>query len=152
MGNFALQIGSCSFLKLRISPWGNLFLLLLCFFSPRRLYLFLFHRRQLHPHLLSLSPLYGTGLRQQAEQARAVVARVRERGPAQALGSWRRWLSRRGLRRGRARGSAAPAQEPERRALGAARVDVELRQRWRGAHAAQSAARCGPRRAGGAAR
>jgi hypothetical protein len=30
MGNFALQTGPCSFLKLRISPWGNLFLLLLC--------------------------------------------------------------------------------------------------------------------------
>jgi hypothetical protein len=28
MGNFTLQTGPCSFLKLRISPWGNLFLLL----------------------------------------------------------------------------------------------------------------------------
>jgi hypothetical protein len=38
MGNFALQTGPYSFLKLRISPWGNLFILLLCFFSPRSLY------------------------------------------------------------------------------------------------------------------
>jgi hypothetical protein len=40
MGKFALQTSPCSFLKLRISPWGNLFILLLCFFSPRRLYPF----------------------------------------------------------------------------------------------------------------
>jgi hypothetical protein len=40
MENFALQTSPCSFLKLRISPWGNLFILLLCFFSPRRLYPF----------------------------------------------------------------------------------------------------------------
>jgi hypothetical protein len=40
MGNFALQKGPYNFLKLRISPWGNLFILLLCFFSPRCLYPF----------------------------------------------------------------------------------------------------------------
>jgi hypothetical protein len=41
MGNYALQKGPCSFIKLRISPWGIPFLLLLCFsFLP----LFIFSR------------------------------------------------------------------------------------------------------------
>jgi hypothetical protein len=38
-GNFVLQTCPCSFLYLRIGPWGKLFILLLCFFSPCRLLL-----------------------------------------------------------------------------------------------------------------
>jgi hypothetical protein len=51
MRNYALQKGSCSFLKLRISPWEVLFPFLLCSSSlsiypfPWRLFLCFFHRR-----------------------------------------------------------------------------------------------------------
>jgi hypothetical protein len=57
MGNFALQKGPCNFLKLRISPWGNPFLLL---FSLFFFYLaFSFIRWRLHLFLsLSLSLVY----------------------------------------------------------------------------------------------
>jgi hypothetical protein len=50
MGNFVSQTGPCNFLFLRIGPWGNLFILLLYFFSPWRLLLFFLHWRQPHPH------------------------------------------------------------------------------------------------------
>jgi hypothetical protein len=55
MGNFVLQIGPCSSLILRISPWGIPFPLLLCFFSLAPI-LFLSHRRQQHPSASFLPP------------------------------------------------------------------------------------------------
>jgi hypothetical protein len=120
MGNFALQKGPCNFLKLRISPWGNLFLLLLCFFSPSCLYPFLFHRRQhqssfplsLLPPLAQLQALLAAGggallPRAAARRAGAGATRreQRERGwrrePAQA------WSGLERAGRGRAEASSA---------------------------------------------
>jgi hypothetical protein len=121
MGNFALQKGPCNFLKLHISPWGNLFILLLCFFSPRRLYpfsiptggssiqllLFLplsrfpFLSRQhsgsswaLHPRASGAARAHGSALARALRGTSRRAARARWRpGSARPKSMWRRGAS-----------------------------------------------------------
>jgi hypothetical protein len=58
MGNFVLQTSPRSFLFLRKGPWGNLFILLLYFFSPLASLSYLFPTGGIYPFLASsLSPL-----------------------------------------------------------------------------------------------
>jgi hypothetical protein len=79
MGNFVLQTGPCSFLYLRIGPWGNLFILLLYFFSPlASLFFFLPHRRMLCQIPFSLLLLH------QALGRRRACAGGRARGSRRA--------------------------------------------------------------------
>jgi hypothetical protein len=121
MGNFALQTGPYNFLKLRISPWGNLFFLFLCFFSPRRLYpSFLASLAAASPFpCLFFSSPRGTKLGEQhstrlgrikAAAARAAVGAGAARGQAAA---------RRAGERAQARGRQRPKRRRAGRAAGA---------------------------------
>jgi hypothetical protein len=115
MGKFALQKSPCSFLKLRISPWGNMFILLLCFFSPRHLYPFSIltgSTSLLHSYPLPLSPF----LLLHAVQAggRGSKLGAAKGGPSDGSARRRRrWWRRRSRRR-------RPEQSGYARALGRA--------------------------------
>jgi hypothetical protein len=61
MRNFVLQTGPCSFLYLRIGPWGKLFILLLCSFNPGALIFFHWQHYHLvpsYPHPILSFSLY----------------------------------------------------------------------------------------------
>jgi hypothetical protein len=134
MGNFVLQIGPCSSLFLRISPWGNPFPLLLCSLIPGALIFFSL------PPAAALSnsgfsssppccsplspssaarqePVVRCGRRMRWASARggAAPARVDPSGPGGAAGARRQRPRRAGPGRlgsgGRARGSGLAGQQ-----------------------------------------
>jgi hypothetical protein len=180
MGNFVLQIGPYSSLILRISPWGNPFLLLLSLFllypylAPSFLFPtvgFSFPGFQPYPPLppsLSLSFSPGGGTAQGAARlagASEHCPRRRQGAGARGRGSWRRRASRaaaaRRRRARRGRGSGGPKCEADARGqrTGVARAEAERRAgvcgegwRWRRRGAERAARVRRLRRAGSARR
>jgi hypothetical protein len=111
MGKFALQKGPCNFLKLRISPWGNPFLLLSLFFFYLAFSFIHWRHLPLVPVLIPSLSLSSAGPSKQQGEPKARQARERL-GPS----GGRRW--------GSARAGAAPggaAQEARGRSGGARR-------------------------------
>jgi hypothetical protein len=147
MGNFALQTGPCSFLKLRISPWGVSFPFLLYFFSPWRLLLFFLHW-QLHllsplPPFLSSAqaPLLSTGGgcsglgepeagRAAAAQAGGSSVAATAAGERFGRSGSRRLRRARSRRAGTRQGAAPGAGADERRALARACAKAGSRGAW----------------------
>jgi hypothetical protein len=122
MGNFSLQKGPCNFLKLRTSPWGNPFLLLLSLFFFYLAFSFIHWRHlPLVPVLIpspSLSPLRrpkqaapGSGGSRRAAPSCGLAARLQQAvgvgasSAGGAAGDWRR--GRLGTQAGRARTGGA---------------------------------------------
>jgi hypothetical protein len=128
-GNFVLQIGPCSFLYLRIDPWGSLFILLLYFFllgisvfasSAGRTYPFLSLSSTLYsardPALQASRRLRAGGSASGAAPRRRARASAR-RGPSGSGGAARERAGRLRPIRGRrcgARALSGPSGRPRR--------------------------------------
>jgi hypothetical protein len=138
MGNFSLQKGPCNFLKLRISPWGNPFLLLLSLFFFYLAFSFIHWRHlPLVPVLIPSPPLSPPPAQAGSDGLGRIQAGGPELQPGGAAAAW-----------AQARGRAVVARSCGLAARGAAAARAQARAQAcaRAGRASAGRARAGTRR------